>query len=185
MYGLVNKAVEGLITSKFGEETWENIKADAGVDVDIFISNESYPDDITYKLAIAASERLNMPLGDILKALGHYWVTHVAEKHYGAMMVAGGSTFQEFIANLPNFHRRVRMIFPDLEPPVFTVRTSSEHSLELIYESTREGLEDFVIGLLQGLGDRYKVNIHIQSEPIEAPVQSSIITMVLFKIYWS
>jgi hypothetical protein len=154
MYALVNKAVEGSITSKFGEETHGNIKADAGIDVDIFISNESYPDNITYELATTASERLNMPLGDILKAVGHCGVTHVAEKHYGAMMAAGGSTFQEFLANLPSFHRRVRVISPDLEPPVFKGRTSSERSLELIYESTGEGLEDLVIGLLQGLGDR-------------------------------
>jgi hypothetical protein len=46
------------------------------------------------------------------------------------------------------------VISPDLEPPVFKGRTSSERSLELIYESTGEGLEDLVIGLLQGLGDR-------------------------------
>lgn len=185
MYGLVNKAVEGLITSKFGEETWENIKADAGIDVDIFISNESYPDEVTYKLAIAATKRLNMPLGDVLRALGHYWVTEVAEQHYGALMSAGGSTFREFIGNLPDFHRRVHMIFPNLEPPVFKVRNQSDQSLELVYESTRSGLEDFVIGLLEGLGNRYQLQPRIQSEPMEIPPNSSTKTLHLFKIDWS
>ena len=53
MYGLVNKAVEGLVVSNFGEETWEQIKGRASVDIDMFISNDSYPDSITYDLLVA------------------------------------------------------------------------------------------------------------------------------------
>ena len=33
MYGLVNRAVEDLVCTNFGEETWEKIKEKAGVDV--------------------------------------------------------------------------------------------------------------------------------------------------------
>ena len=58
MYGLVNKAVEELVVSNFGEDKWELIKSKAGVDVDVFISNESYPDSMTYDLVGAASEVL-------------------------------------------------------------------------------------------------------------------------------
>ena len=56
MYGLVNKAIEDLVVSNFGEDKWEAIKAKAGVDVEVFVSNEAYPDDITYNLVGAASE---------------------------------------------------------------------------------------------------------------------------------
>lgn len=34
MYGMVNKAVEGLVCQQFGEEAWEAIKERAGVEVD-------------------------------------------------------------------------------------------------------------------------------------------------------
>ena len=54
MYGLVNKAVQGLIIENYGEETWDKIKMRANVDVEMFISNESYSDSMTYDLLVAA-----------------------------------------------------------------------------------------------------------------------------------
>ena len=66
MYGIVNKAVEGLIIDRFGEETWHKVREKAGIDVDFFISTEPYDDDITYKLAISASETTGVDLGKIL-----------------------------------------------------------------------------------------------------------------------
>ena len=47
MYGLANKGFEDLVRSRFGEDTWETIKRNAGVDIDVFVSMESYPDDVT------------------------------------------------------------------------------------------------------------------------------------------
>ena len=55
MYGMVNKAIADLVCSGFGEDKWEEIKAKAAIDIDFFISNESYPDEITYKLVGSAS----------------------------------------------------------------------------------------------------------------------------------
>jgi hypothetical protein len=104
MDGLVNKGVEDLVVSNFGEEKWELIKSKAAVDVDVFISNEGYPDEITYKLVGAASEVMGTP----------HWVLKTAAKSYGPMMKSGGSTLKEFLGNLPNFHTRVAMIYPNL-----------------------------------------------------------------------
>ena len=42
MYGLVNKAIEELVVTEFGKDKWQLIKQKAGVDVEVFISNEGY-----------------------------------------------------------------------------------------------------------------------------------------------
>ena len=55
MYGMVNKAIEDLVRSNFGEDSWNRIKERAGVDEVAFISNEPYPDDVTFRLVGAAS----------------------------------------------------------------------------------------------------------------------------------
>ena len=70
MYGLVNKAIEGLVIENHGEEAWERIKKQAEVDVDLFVSNESYDDSLTYNLVTAACEILNAPAADILESFG-------------------------------------------------------------------------------------------------------------------
>ena len=76
MYGLVNKAVVDLVVNKFGEDTWVAIKKKAGVDHDLFVSMDAYPDDITYRLVGAASEVLGIPPAAVLEAFGEWWVLY-------------------------------------------------------------------------------------------------------------
>ena len=155
MYGLVNKAIEDLVVTHFGEDKWEAIKSKAGVDVDVFVSNEAYPDDMTYDLVSAASEVLGASASSILIAFGEHWVLETAAKSYGSMMKAGGASLKEFLVNLPNFHTRVQMIYPKLQPPRFECSDVGGNSLTLHYFTHRLGLTDFVVGLVQGLGKLY------------------------------
>lgn len=155
MYGMVNKAIEDLVVTQFGAGKWAAIKEKAGVDVDVFLSNEGYPDKVTYDLVAAASEVLGLPARDILIAFGEHWVLNTARQGYGSMLEANGRTLPEFLLNLPSFHTRVAMIFPDLRPPRFECSDVEAASLKLHYHSHRPGLGDFVVGLVQGLGKMF------------------------------
>ncbi len=161
MYGLVNKAIEELVTTGYGAEKWETIKAKAGVDVEVFISNEGYSDEITYKLVGAASEVLGLSVREVLIAFGEHWVLKTALHGYGAMMRSGGGSLKEFLINLPNFHTRVQMIYPQLQPPRFECQDITDTSMSLHYFTHRPGLTDFVVGLVQGLGKLYHTPVSI------------------------
>lgn len=164
MYGMINKAIEDLIRRRHGDEVWEEIKKDAGVEHEIFLSNEAYPDEITYNLVGAASRRLGTPPDDILFAFGEHWVLHTARIGYGALMEAAGSSLAEFLDNLPDFHTRVRMIFPRLVPPRFQVTDRTPTSLRLHYRTHRAGLSPFVLGLLSGLGRMFGQDMQVKHE---------------------
>ncbi|MFM2206425.1 MAG: hypothetical protein RL213_400 [Bacteroidota bacterium] len=155
MYGIVNKAVEGLIIERFGSDTWETVRKRAGIDIDFFISTEPYDDEITYKLAVAASETTGTDLGQILIELGEYWVLKVGKEKYGNLMEAGGDSLREFLMNLPQFHSRIMLLYPKLTPPEFRITDVRNNSVHVHYFSHRPGLQEFVRGLLQGLGKMY------------------------------
>lgn len=155
MYGMVNKAVEDMVCRNYDALTWERIKKRAGIDVQVFLSNEPYPDEVTYRLVAAASEILRTPAADILEAFGEHWVLHTAQEGYGALMRAAGRSLPEFLLNLPNFHARVAMIFPKLQPPRFECTDITSCSLRLHYFTHRQGLESFVVGLVHGLGKMF------------------------------
>lgn len=162
MYGIVNKAIQDLVTANFGEEKWEVILEKSGIEEDFFISSEAYDDDITFKLAIAVSEEMNMTVNEVLVAFGEWWVLKTTKEKYGGLMESGGSNFKEFIVNLPLFHNRVMLIYPKLTPPEFKVSEVSENSLNLHYYSKREGLQEFVRGLIQGLGIMFNTSVTIE-----------------------
>lgn len=162
MYGLVNKGLEELICSQYGEDTWERIKEKAGLDIDLFISNEPYPDEVTYSLVGAASEILGASAETLLAAFGEHWLLYTAKEGYGHLFDAAGAKFKDFLLALPNFHGRIRLIYPDLKPPEFRFMDVTENSLILHYFSSREGLAPMVIGLIKGAGKLYKTRVEIE-----------------------
>ncbi|ARN82070.1 heme NO-binding domain-containing protein [Methylocystis bryophila] len=155
MYGLVNRALEELIIEKYGEEKWAETRKKARVEVEAFISNEPYPDDVTYHLVGAAHDILGFRVSDLMHEFGVRWMTKTAQENFGALLRAAGASLKEFLLNLPQFHAKVQLIYPKLRPPEFKCSDVGEDSLRLHYFSYRPGLVDFVAGLLDGLGEVY------------------------------
>ncbi|NHM07425.1 heme NO-binding protein [Flavobacterium sp. CYK-4] len=180
MYGIVNKAIEDLVIANFGEEKWEVIKERSGIDIDFFISSEPYDDDVTFKLAVAVSEEMNMTVGEVLIAFGEWWVIKTTSEKYTGLMQSGGNNLKEFLLNLPNFHNRVMLIYPKLTPPEFKISDVTENSIQLHYFSKRQGLQEFVRGLLQGLGKMYDTPVTI--ELMQTRNEGS--THEIFKVSW-
>lgn len=162
MYGMVNRAIEDMVTASHGAQAWERILEDSKVEVDAFISNEGYPDAITYGLVGAASKVLKLEPHQVLEAFGEYWILETTERGYSDLMASGGTTLEEFLLNLPNFHTRLSLMFPHLRPPEFRTQKSGEHSVLLQYYSERPGLTPFVKGLIQGLGKRFHTEARVQ-----------------------
>jgi hypothetical protein len=161
MYGIVNKSIEELVIENFGEEKWELIRKRSGIEVDYFISNEPYDDNITYLLAGAISEEMNVPLDKVLFLFGEWWILKTTKEKYGSLMMAGGADLKMFLTNLPQFHNHIMLLYPKLTPPEFKVSDIETNSINVHYFSKREGLKDFVHGLLSGLGKMFETEVDI------------------------
>lgn len=161
MYGMVNKAIEGMVIEKCGKATWQKILRAAGMEDEIFISNQSYPDELTYNLVAIASKTMGEPVEKVLENFGNYWVMRVAKVEYEDLMTRQGLGFGEFLDHLPNFHSRLEMIFPNFKPPTFRIHERASNCLKLHYVTHREGLSHFVMGILYGLGEFYHTRVSI------------------------
>ena len=175
MYGLVNQAIEDFVKRGFGDVAWKEIKDNAGVNLEMFVSMDSYPDDVTYKLVGAATEVLKLDAAEILEAFGEHWVLYTAQEGYGQMLSMFGSSLEEFLLNLDNLHSHVGLTFPALRPPSFQVeRIEGDPGLLLHYRSERVGLAPMVIGLLKGLGRRFSQDIEVRQTAHRGPADHDI-----------
>jgi hypothetical protein len=180
MYGIINKSIEELITSTYGQVLWNSVKERSGIDIDYFLSNEPYDDDITYKLADAAGKVLDISVGQVLEVFGEFWIIKTCKEKYGGLLEAGGATLKEFLINLPIFHNRVMLVYPRLTPPEFKVSNLTDSSIDIHYLSKRPGLQEFVRGLLSGLGK-------LHSTPIDITLLQSRNdgnTHEIFRVHW-
>jgi hypothetical protein len=168
MYGMINKAIRDLVTSRFGDAKWQEVRAKAGVADEIFINMVKYPDEATYQLVGAASQILGTPVPDILEAFGEYWTVYSAEAGFGHLLDFAGNNLVDFLRNLDNMHTRVALSFPQLEPPSFKVTDVTDRSLRLHYYSKRPGLAPLAIGMVKGLGKRFSTPVAITLEKSKA-----------------
>ncbi len=157
MYGLVNKAVQSFVVENHDEETWEALKAKAGITDEAFVSMQSYPDDVTYQLVGAASEMMEVPAADILESFGHFWIKFAMDEGYGHLLDMAGNSLIAFLQNLNHMHTNIAQTYTKLQPPYFKCEQLSENEAVVYYSSKRPGLAPFVVGLLKGLAIRFKV----------------------------
>ena len=157
MYGLVNKAVQDYISSKFGEATWATVRAKAGFQDAEFVPLQAYPDELTFQMVGAACEATGMGAAQLFEEVGAYWVAFTAQQGYGSLMDQLGADFAEAIGNLDAMHVRVALMMPNLKPPSFRVLENGDRRLTLAYISKRQGLAPMVTGLVKGLGRRYGI----------------------------
>lgn len=161
MYGLVNRALQNLVIQKLGQEAWNEICETAQIEDHNFVNFMPYPDDVTYRLAAAAAQKMNQTVAQVLEAFGEQWILFTADEGYGDLLKMCGNTLVEFLTNLNSLHARIQLIHPHLLPPKVVCSDIQKNSLKLSYYSTRPGLAPMVVGLLKGLGKRFGVSITI------------------------
>ncbi len=162
MYGLVNRGLEDMIRGTHGDDVWDEIKRRAGVDVEVFVRMDAYPDEVTYKLVGATVEVLGKSVESVLHAFGMHWTRYTGAEGYGPLLESAGASLPEFLANLDELHVRVGRMYPHLKPPSFRCSDVTADSLMLHYYSTRAGLAPMVVGLLEGLGERFGVEVVVE-----------------------
>ena len=155
MYGLVNKAIEDLVVSSAGEETWRRIKKSAGLQELQILDTSNYDDEDTYKLVHAASEILDQPAEEILYSFGKHWVMYTGKKGWANLFAASGEDLVSFLRNLDDMHARVNVAMPEGRMPEFTL-IEKDGSYQLEYKSQREGLAPMVSGILVGLAEQFE-----------------------------
>jgi Haem-NO-binding len=162
MYGMINIAIEDLIISEYGEDSWQKIKQDAGIDTEGFVSMHSYPDTLTYSIVGEASKQLNIEATTLLEKIGEYWIIHTAKVGYGDLLDAAGGDIVEFLKSLNAMHSRLANIMPQMQIPTFELSDITPKSMTIHYRSHRKGLEYMVVGLLKGLGKRFELECSIE-----------------------
>ncbi|KAK6626335.1 Guanylate cyclase soluble subunit beta-1 [Polyplax serrata] len=156
MYGFVNHALELLVITTFGEETWEEIKRDAEIKMEgQFLVRQIYEDEITYNLIGAAVEKLQIPADTILELFGKMFFEFCQDSGYDKILQVLGATPKDFLQNLDALHDHLGTLYPGMKAPSFrcTVRPE-DGALLLHYYSDRPGLEHIVIGIVKTVASK-------------------------------
>jgi hypothetical protein len=156
MKGIVFNLFEEVVRRTYGEDTWDDL-LDAANLGGSYTSLGSYDDRDLFRLADAASERLNMPTYDVVRWLGREALPLLAQK-YPPLFDAHTDTRSFVLALNDIIHPEVRKLYPGANVPAFTYDTSSPDVLGMTYQSPRR-LCAFAEGLVEGAAAHYRESV--------------------------
>jgi len=161
MYGLIHLAIKDLVVSHAGEKAWSLACADAGCE-DSFVMWANSSDDITYALLQSGSRRLQVSPAIAARDLGRRFVGFLARQGFEGLLETLGTSLLEALRRLDTMHGQAQLIFPELQTPSFKCEAATDSSFTLHYYTRRQAdLLDLVIGLVEGLAERYATQIQV------------------------
>lgn len=163
MHGIIHNALKSMVIRDFGEARWEKIENAANNSSDVYIGMQGYSDDVTYGLIGTATQELGVSVEACLERFGEYWVLEAAPGSYADILNATSDNIIGFLQNINFLHDRITSTFPNYIPPEFYIDEIGNGLYEVHYVSTREGLCYFVVGLLKGVGKRFKTDLEVVS----------------------
>ena len=121
MYGWINDCVEKFLISHYGIETWEEIKVLAGIrQPDGQWSIKSYyPDGTTYALIETAAKKLNIPVPDMYREYGSFFIRFVSERGYDNLLRCLGGSLREWFSRVNLMHSHLEYSLPNIIAPDF------------------------------------------------------------------
>ena len=155
MFGMIHRSARAMVLEQFGPAAWDQILASAELDDGDFVSAQSYPDEVTFRLITSAAATAGLTIEQTLQAFGHHWVKNSNTGVYANVMAILGGSLVDALTNLDRMHASIQIAMPGAQLPQFAVVSHDEQTIELSYYSRRAGLEQFVCGLLEGLMGRF------------------------------
>lgn len=179
MYGIINLAIKNYIVANYGAGIWNAVLNNTGLDIDFSSNDQPYNDATVMTIANSLAILTGEPVDKILAAFGQNVIASTQEQR-SSFMDNRGNNLKEYLINLPDFHNRIMLIYPELTPPEFQVTNIGHNSVDLHYISPTQGIRGFVKGYVQGLITLFNEKVHI--EPL--PLAQGLSQREVFKISW-
>ncbi|MCW4470816.1 heme NO-binding domain-containing protein [Flavobacterium sp. MFBS3-15] len=148
MYGIIYKAIKKCVLEHADEQAWEFIIAGAPVTFDAELMEQPYNDDAILYLSQQLSVYLKETPDKILYNFGTC-VIKLVKDQFPDIINGRGDTLKDYLVNLPNFHNRIMLIYPELTPPEFKISSLTEDTLYLHYYTKTPGMKEFIRGYLE------------------------------------
>lgn len=167
MKGIVFTEFLEMVEEKFGLEVVDQIIEKADLESDgIYTAVGTYDFSEMVKLLTGLSETVSLPPDLLLQTFGHYLFLSLGKAH--PEVIENYTDPLELIACIEDhIHVHVKKLYPDAELPTFNVLERSDHTLSIIYSSSR-GLYRLAQGLIESTFEHFYQSAKVEYELLES-----------------
>lgn len=158
MKGVIFNSFEKFIIENFGEDAFDGILEETPMKTkDPFVGPGTYPDSDLLGMVMTASDHLQIPVEDAVKAFGKFLFGYLAAMTPKFVEIHDHP--KDFLMTVEDvIHVEVRKLYDKAETPKFDYEELPENGLKIIYNSSRK-MFTLMEGLIEGVGDYFGYEI--------------------------
>jgi hypothetical protein len=165
VYGMIHKAARDMAIARLGEDEWRVVADECALTSHHMITTAYFDDAVILGLVAALARRMEMTDDQALEAFGVHWIRYAAASDYSRVISMAGDDIETFIDNLDRMHASIKSTMPLARMPSFRLLAADAEGLDVLYQSERDGLAPFVLGILNAVAARYGERMRIHSQP--------------------
>lgn len=162
---MIHKAARDMVIARLGEEEWRALADECALTSHHLITTAYFDDAVILRLIAVVAQRMEIAQDAALEAFGVHWIRYAASSDYARVMAMAGGDIETFIDNLDRMHASIKSTMPLARMPSFRLIAADAEGLDVLYQSEREGLAPFVLGILNALAARYGEEMDISTRP--------------------
>ncbi|NKX43710.1 heme NO-binding domain-containing protein [Roseicyclus persicicus] len=168
MHGMINRALQGFLTTTYGDAVWAEVRSQAGLPFADFEAMLDYPDALTMACFQAACHVLYKHPNALLEDIGTWLVTDAHLEPLRRLMRFSGPSFLDFLLSLEEMGERGRLAVPDLDMPRIEVDRIDPSSFRIRAQWTLPGIAPILMGCLRAMADDYGALAVLRLDGVEA-----------------
>lgn len=161
MHGIVYASLKDHVVSVYGRETWEVVRADAGLSQQVYLPIQTYEDAEFGALAGALADRTGNDRRSVLRSVGRSTMAMFMDTYESAVDPSWDAL--DCVVNAESVvHAGLRDRGVDLDPPKLECERDGDGA-RIRYRSPRR-LCAVATGLAEGIGDHYGTPLSVVEE---------------------
>ena len=163
MLGIVFNELSEMIEKTFGEDMLDDLlveNEDKLPSKGAYTANGVYSHEEIVVLVGALSEKIDVPVPDLVKKFGHYLAGSFVQKYPGFFEECD-DTFSFLEKIDAHIHKQVQKLYPDAQLPEFSFWYPDENCIVLSYRSVRN-FSSLAQGLIEATAEYYQEKISVE-----------------------
>ena len=161
--GVFHRGLKRFVVDEYGREVWDAVRADAGVEPQVYLPVDARPDREFISLVEALPAHVDESPFDLLESFGERLASSLLET-YGDRVVDDDWGAMELLASVESdVHAPLRRHNEALDPPKLACVREGPDRVRVVYESSRR-LCPVAVGLVRGVGEAFGEALSVTEE---------------------
>jgi hypothetical protein len=153
MHGVFHKGFRDFVIEAYGDGTWSAARDASGVDRQVYLPVNYYPDAEFISLVEGVSSAIDDSPFDLLESFGRFMADRLLDT-YGRTVDDDWDALEVVEHAESGVHAALREHDPELSPPRLECTREGPDRVTVVYESSRR-LCPVAIGLAEGVGESF------------------------------